>query len=221
LGKKHHSRAPKGGGRPPLAHVRTWLGAGQESPPARHDSGRQISRRGQPAVTVTGALFVAGGVLEAALLLVSIAFSWTWGTYRPAPAAFVALIVVGAAAAAATAGLGRAMWRTNVQPVGQIQVSPTIAPPPVAEGRAVLALVLAIAGVVLVWPFGIFLGPAAFWVGVSAVRRTNRSPGLLTGGGRARAGAIIGAVISAMYLFWIFADVVAIFMFGSPIPAAP
>jgi len=29
------------------------------------------------------------------------------------------------------------------------------------------------------------------------------------------------AVISGMYLFWVLADVVAIFMFGSPIPAAP
>jgi hypothetical protein len=172
-------------------------------------------------MTVTGALFVAGGVLEAALLLASIAFSWIWGTYRPALAAFVALLVVGAAAATATAGLGRAMWRTNVQPVGLIQAPPTIGLPPVAEGRAVLALVLAIAAVVLVWPLGILLGPAAFWVGVSAVRRINRAPGLLTGGGRARAGTIIGAVVSGMYLFWILADVVAIFMFGSPIPAAP
>ena len=164
---------------------------------------------------------MAGGVLEAALLLASIAFSWTWGTYRPAPAAFVALIVLGAAAAAATAGLGRAMWRTNAQPVGEIQASPTIGPPPVAEGRAVLALVLAIAAVVLVWPLGILLGPAAFWVGISAVRRINRARGLLVGEGRARAGAIIGAVVSSMYLFWILADVVATFMFGSPIPAAP
>jgi hypothetical protein len=172
-------------------------------------------------MTVTGALFVAGGFFEAALLLASIAFSWIWGTYRPAPASFVALLVVGAAAAAATAGLGRTMWRTNIQPVGLIQASPTIGPPPVAEGRAVLALILAIAAVVLVWPLGILLGPAAFWVGVSAVRRINRAPGLLTGGGRAQVGATIGAVISGMYLFWILADVVAIFMFGSPIPAAP
>jgi len=84
-----------------------------------------------------------------------------------------------------------------------------------------LALVLGVAAVVLVWPLGILLGPAAFWVGISAVRRINRAPGLLTGGGRARAGAIIGAVVSGMYLFWVLADVVAIFMFGSAIPAAP
>jgi hypothetical protein len=173
-----------------------------------------------PAMTVTGALFVAGGFLEAALLTASIAFAWIWGTYRPAPAAFIALLVVGAAAAAATAGLGRAMWRTNVQSAAVIDALPTTGPP-VAEVRAILALVLGIAAVVLVWPFGILLGPAAFWVGVSAIRRINRAPLLLTGGGRARAGAIIGAVICGIYLFWVLADVVAIFMFGSPIPAAP
>jgi hypothetical protein len=171
-------------------------------------------------MTVTGALFVAGGILEAALLFVSIAFNWIWGTYRPAAAAFIALLVVGAVAAAATAGLGRTMWRTNAQPVAVIG-APPIAGPPVAEARATLAIILGIIAVVLVWPFGILLGPAAFWVGTSAVRRINRAPGLLTGGGRARAGAIIGAVISGMYLFWVLADVAAIFMFGSPFPAAP
>ncbi len=55
-------------------------------------------------MTVTGALFIAGGVFEAALLLASMAFAWIWGTYRPAPWAVIALLIVGAAAAAATAG---------------------------------------------------------------------------------------------------------------------
>jgi hypothetical protein len=171
-------------------------------------------------MTVTGALFVAGGVVEAAVLLASIVFNGMWGTYRPGPAAFIGLFAVGAIAAAATAGLGRAMWRTTVQPVALIG-APSTAGPPVAEVRATLALVLGIVAVVLVWPFGILLGPAAFWVGTSAVRRINWAPGLLAGGGRARAGAIIGAVICGMYLFWVLADVAAIFVFGSPFPAAP
>jgi hypothetical protein len=93
--------------------------------------------------------------------------------------------------------------------------------PPVTEARAAVALILGIAAVVLVWPLGILLGPTAFWVGISAVRRINRAPGVLTGAGRARAGVIIGALVSAMYLSWVLADVVAIFMFGSPLPAAP
>jgi hypothetical protein len=169
-------------------------------------------------MTVTGAVFVAGGVLEGALLVASIAFAWMWGTYRPTPWALIALLVVGAAAAAATAGLGRAMWRANVVPVAVVEAPTRL---PVTEDRAVLALVLAITAIVLVWPLGILLGPAAFWVGLSAVRRINRAPGMLRGGGSARAGAIIGGLISGMYLFWVLADVVAIFMFGSPIPAAP
>jgi hypothetical protein len=115
-----------------------------------------------PGMTVTGALFVAGSVIEGALLLASIAFAWIWGTYRPAPAAFIALLLVGAAAAAATAGLGRAMWRTNVRRA-VIQAPATIGPR-TADARAVLALILGIAAVVLVWPLGILLGPAAFWV---------------------------------------------------------
>ncbi len=171
-------------------------------------------------MTVTGALFVAGGVVEAALLLASIAFAWTWGTYRPAPAAFIALLLVGAVAAAATAGLGRAMWRTNLRPAAVIEARMAPAPP-VTEARAAVALILSIAAGVLVWPFGILLGPAAFWLGISAIRRINRAPGVLTGAGRARTGIIIGAVVSGMYLFWVLADVVAVFMFGSPIPAAP
>ena len=95
--------------------------------------------------------------------------------------------------------------------------APVAAGPPVGEARATVALILGLTAVVLIWPLGILLGPAAFWVGISAVRRMNRAAGR----GRARAGAIIGAVVSGMYLCWVIADVVAIFLFGSPIPAAP
>jgi hypothetical protein len=112
------------------------------------------------------------------------------------------------------------MWRTNVGPAAVIE-APMAPAPPVTEARAAVALILGIAAVVLVWPLGILLGPAAFWVGISAVRRINRTPGVLSGAGRARAGVIIGSVVSGMYLLWVIADVVAIFMFGSPIPAAP
>src|SRR5947208_11754168 len=105
-------------------------------------------------MTVAGAFFVAGGVLEAALLLASIAFAWIWGTYRPGPWALIALLIVGAAAAATTVGLGRAMWRANVVSVPVIEAPPSLRPS-LTEGRAVLALVLGITAIVLVWPFGI------------------------------------------------------------------
>ncbi len=177
----------------------------------------------QPAaydVNVMGALFVAGGAFEAALLLASIAFNWKWGPYRPGPGAFIALVAVGVAAVAATAALGRAMMRMDNQRLAFIEAPAMTGTRPV-ESRAGLALSLGILAVVLVWPFGILLGPGAFWAGLSAVRRINRAPGTLAGSGRARTGAIIGAVVSGMYLFWIVVDVVAIFAFGSAIPAAP
>ena len=168
-------------------------------------------------MNVTGALFVAGSALEVAMLLASITFAWTWGPYRPAPIAFIALLVVGAVAAVATAGLGRAMMRTYVQGVALIDASaPTGSP--VVEARAALALILGIAAVVLIWPLGILLGPAAFWFGLAALRHINGAPGRLAGGGRAQTGAIMGAAVCGMYLFWVLADVVFIFLFGEPIP---
>jgi hypothetical protein len=171
-------------------------------------------------VNVIGALFVAGSAFEGSVLLASIAFGWKWGPYRPAPAAFIALLVVGTVATAATAGIGKAMMQTYVRPVAYVQASvPT--GPTLVEPRAALALISGIAAAVLVWPFGILLGPAAFWFGVSAVRRIDGALGRLSGAGRAQTGAIIGALVSGMYLFWILADVAAIFAFGEPIPAAP
>lgn len=167
-----------------------------------------------------GALLVAGSAFEGALLLVSIAFTWIWGPYRPAPLAFIALFVVGAVAVVATAGLGRATMRTYVRRVAQID-APATTGPPVVEARAAVALILGIAAVVLIWPFGILLGPAAFWVGLAAVRHINGASGRLTGGGRAQAGAIIGAAVSGIYLFVVLAEVVFILMFGEPMPAAP
>jgi len=84
-----------------------------------------------------------------------------------------------------------------------------------------MALVLGIAAIVLVWPLGILLAPAAFWAGITAVRRISQDPARLSGVGRAETGTLIGSFISGMYLFWILVDVAAIFLFGSPIPAAP
>jgi len=167
-----------------------------------------------------GALFVAGGAFEGALLLASIAFGLKWGSYRPAPAAFIALLVVGAVAVAATAGLGRGMWRTNVARRSSLETSPASGPT-VVEARAGLALILGIAAVVLIWPLGILLGPAAFWFGIAAVRRINAAADRLVGRGRAQVGVVMGASVCGVYLSVVVAEVVAIFMFGAPIPAAP
>jgi len=167
-----------------------------------------------------GAVFVAGGVFEGALLLGSIAFGWKLGPYRPSPVPFIALIIGSSAAAAGTAAMGRAMMRSYVSRFA-VMDAPATAGPLVIEARAAIALILGIAAVVTMWPFGILIGPAAFWFGVSAVRRINGEPGRLAGGGRARAGVFMGAFVCGMYLFAVVAEVAATFMFGAPIPAAP
>jgi hypothetical protein len=171
-------------------------------------------------VNVMGAVFVAGGVFEGALLLASIAFGWTLGPYKPSPVAFVALVLGGSLAAVATAALGRAMMRTYVTRFAVVD-APATTGALVIEARAALALILGIAAIVMIWPFGILIGPAAFWFGVSAVRRINGAPGRLAGGGRARAGVFMGAFVCGLYLFVVAAEVAATFMFGAPIPAAP
>ena len=162
---------------------------------------------------------MAGAVFEAALLLGSIAFGWKFGPYRPTVVAFVALLLVGSAAVAATAGMGRAMMRSYVPRFAVIGAPGS--GPLVIEARAALALILGIAGIVMIWPFGILIGPAAFWLGMSAVRRINAAPGRLGGGSRARAGAFMGALVCGLYLFVAVVELVATFMFGAPIPAAP
>jgi hypothetical protein len=166
-----------------------------------------------------GALFLSGSAFEAALLLVSMAVGWKLGPYHPGPAAFAALLVVGAAAVAATAGLGIGLMRAYVRRVALIELR--LLGTPLVEAGSTVALILGISAVVLLWPFGILLGPAAFFVGVSAVRRINAAAGRLTGAGRAQAGAIMGSVVSGMYLCFVLVQVVAIFAFGAPIPAAP
>jgi len=173
-------------------------------------------------VLVIGQLFVAGSICEALLLLASIGVALASGPYKPNAIAFTVLLVVGVAAAAATAGLGAMMIQTSRRrfasmPGGTARLTGPLA----VDSRAAVALVLGIAAIVLIWPLGILLAPAAFWAGITAVRRISQDPARLSGLGRAKTGTLIGSFISGMYLFWILVDVAAIFLFGSPIPAAP
>ena len=171
-------------------------------------------------MNLMGAVFVAGGVFEEALLLGSIAVGWKLGPFRPSLIAFVALLLIGSAASAATVALGRAMMRSYAPP-SAVLGGQAATGPPVVEARAAVALILGIAAIVMIWPFGILIGPAAFWLGMAAVRRVNAAPGRLAGGGRARAGVIMGALVCGMYLSVGLVEVAATFMFGAPIPAAP
>jgi hypothetical protein len=74
---------------------------------------------------------------------------------------------------------------------------------------------------VLIWPFGILLGPLSLWLGTSAARRINQRGRELTGNRLAQPAAVMGAIVCGSYLFWVLADVAAVFLFGSPFPAAP
>lgn len=171
---------------------------------------------------VIGLLFVAGGICEAVLLLASMGFDLAYGTYKPSLTAFITLVAIGFAAVAVTAALGAIMIRASRPRVAlTLGVTPGMSGPLVVDSRAAVALVLGVAAIVLVWPLGVLLAPAAFWVGIAAVRRISRDPSRLYGLGRAKTGLFIGAFVSGGYLFWILAEVAAIFMFGSAIPAAP
>jgi len=97
---------------------------------------------------------------------------------------------------------------------------PTHAAQPTRESRAGLALVCGIASLVLIWPFGIILGPLALWLGIWSLRRINRAQGLLTGKQIAIAGVAAGGVTCGFYALALCAEVAAVILFGQLIPAA-
>jgi hypothetical protein len=99
---------------------------------------------------------------------------------------------------------------------------PTYAPPQAAAaggtpGRALASFALAILGLVLGLPtgvFGLILGPIAYFLGKSAVSRIDASNGALGGRSLAMTGWIIGVVATAVgaivTLFWLILFLVAI-----------
>jgi hypothetical protein len=80
-------------------------------------------------------------------------------------------------------------------------------------------LALGIASVALIYPLGIVLGPVALLFGISVLRRINGSSGTRPGAGQAKAGAICGGVVTAFYLTALSAELAALLLFGSFIPA--
>jgi len=85
--------------------------------------------------------------------------------------------------------------------------------------RAGWALALGIASVALIYPLGIVLGPIALLFGMSVLRRINGSAGTLPGARQAKAGALCGGVVTAFYLLALSAELAALLLFGSFIPA--
>jgi len=89
------------------------------------------------------------------------------------------------------------------------------------EPRAGLALVTGILSVLLIWPLGILLGPAAVALGIAGLRRIRRANGTLTGSYMSIAGLTMGGVVCGLYLGALFLEIAALVLFGQMIPAAP
>src|SRR5258708_40042776 len=87
------------------------------------------------------------------------------------------------------------------------------------EPAAKTALAAGIVGLLLVWPFGLLLGPLALWSGISAQRRIQASGGKLAGSGLAMAGAVMGAVVWALPTALRLPGFIPLRLPASPIPA--
>jgi hypothetical protein len=87
------------------------------------------------------------------------------------------------------------------------------------EPAAKTAIASGIVGLLLLWPFGLLLGPLAVWSGISAQRRIQASDGTPAGSGLAVAGVVIGAVVCALSAAMVLAELIALLSTGSLIPA--
>jgi uncharacterized Tic20 family protein len=87
------------------------------------------------------------------------------------------------------------------------------------EPAAKTALAAGIVGLLLLFPFGLLLGPMALWSGISARRRIQAAGGTLVGSGLAGAGALIGAIVCAMSVSMMLAEGVTFALTGGLIPA--
>ena len=96
------------------------------------------------------------------------------------------------------------------------RVTPRRAP---YEADAKTALATGIVAVLLLWPFGILLGPLAIWSGMSARRRIQAAGGKLAGDQLALAGMVIGSGVCGVCALLVLAEVGAFLSTGSLIPA--
>ena len=85
--------------------------------------------------------------------------------------------------------------------------------------RATDAMWFGIVGVLLMFPFGVLLGPAALSAGISALRRVRNSGGTMAGSGRAIAGIVMGSIVCGLCAFALLVEVVVFLLTGAPVPA--
>ena len=81
------------------------------------------------------------------------------------------------------------------------------------------ALGIAFGSLVVIFPFGAVLGPAALILGIRAIRRISRSEGRLTGEASAIAATVIAAVVSALWAGVLVLEAVVLVGTGGLIPA--
>ncbi|OLC25290.1 MAG: hypothetical protein AUH40_06830 [Chloroflexi bacterium 13_1_40CM_65_17] len=87
------------------------------------------------------------------------------------------------------------------------------------ERRATDAMWFGIVGVLLVFPFGLLLGPAALWSGISALRRIRNNGGTKAGSGRAIVGIVMGSIVCSLCAFALLVEVISRLLTGASIPA--
>jgi hypothetical protein len=80
------------------------------------------------------------------------------------------------------------------------------------------AMWFGIVGILLVFPFGVLLGPAALFTGISALRHVRNGGGTTAGSGRAIAGIVLGSIVCGLCASALLVEVVAFLLTGSPIP---
>lgn len=89
-------------------------------------------------------------------------------------------------------------------PPGQFQSPHPGLPSPPSAGEAVASMVLGIVAVFPFCAFGIVLGPLAFFLGQSALRRIRASGGTVGGAGMAEAGRILGIISTVLWVLGAF-----------------
>jgi len=85
--------------------------------------------------------------------------------------------------------------------------------------RATDAMWFGIVGVILVFPFGVLLGPAALFTRISALRCVRSSGGTMADSGRAIAGIVMGSIVCGVCALALLVEVVVFLLTGAPIPA--
>jgi len=166
---------------------------------------------GQIVVLTFAAILMAAGLMELLVVVGAAATGWVATNLEALPRLLA--ILIGLWSAIATFNMGKRLMPTGV-PLDSRLGAPT-------EACAGMGLAMAIGAVVLIWPFGILLGPAALLVSLRALSPIKRAGGDLSGFGIAASAAVPACFVCGLYLFVLVLESAAALAFGELIPAAP